>query len=114
MIKKRIKNKIFVLGRRELAELIHLRLGWAVPYRTVRTAVNIILKAMMADLLADRIINVRCFGTFSPYRTSYGCSEHSRISVRFHPHDAFKRLLSVRRSRFLVKRPEKAESEKTS
>lgn len=72
---------------------------------------NVIVDQVALDLVQDRIVCVRRFGTMSPYqhqeRSAYNLSSGkisqlpSSRSVRLHPHEALLMLLRDRRGRFL-------------
>jgi nucleoid DNA-binding protein len=103
------------VSRAELSKRIHSRLGGAIPYRVVHHAVNVIIEQIAKEIVEDRIISARHFGTLSPYSrpghlahdlSSGEVRELPTIrSVKFHPHKSFLLLLKDREDRFREKVP---------
>jgi nucleoid DNA-binding protein len=98
------------ISRADLSKRIHSRLSGAIPYRTVAHAVNVIIEQMAKEIIEDRIISARRFGTLSPYSIP-GHLAHDLSSgeirtlptirsVKFHPHESFLYLLRDREDRF--------------
>jgi nucleoid DNA-binding protein len=107
------KSKRKKVGRADLTKRIHKQLSGAIPYRTIHYAVNIIIEEMAKEIIEDRIISARRFGTLSPHsRPGHLANDLSlgevrdlpaTRSVKFHPHDAFLFLLKDRKDRFREK-----------
>ena len=102
-------------GRADLTKRIYTQLSGAIPYRTIHYAVNIIIEEMAKEIIEDRIISARRFGTLSPYsRPGHLANDLSSRevrdlpttrSVKFHPHESFLFLLKDRQDRFREKVP---------
>lgn len=103
------------ISRADLSKRIHLRLSGAIPYRTIAYALNVIIEQMAKEIIEDRIISVRRFGTLSPYSIP-GHLAHdlssgevrtlpTKRSVKFHPHESFLFLLRDREDRFRERIP---------
>jgi nucleoid DNA-binding protein len=98
------------MNRLSLAKMIHVRMGGAIPYRKVYQAVGVIVEHIVDDLVSDRVVSVRRFGTLSPHtRRSHFAHNvctgvvrrvSSRRSVKFHAHDAFIKLIFDKQDRF--------------
>ena len=110
------------ISRADLSKRIYSRLSGAIPYRTVHHAVSIIIEQIAKEIIDDRIVSARRFGTISPYSIP-GHLAHNVSSgevrtlptirsVKFHPHESFLDLLRDRGDRFREKSQEENRQEK--
>lgn len=82
----------------------------AIPLEVVQQAVSVVVETIVNELVSDRPVTVRHFGTLSPctiaghraHNVSTGqvTSFPSVRIVKFHPHASLLLLLSRRRKRF--------------
>lgn len=102
------KNKI--ITKANIVKNIYKKLGSAIPYRTIHHSVNIIVDQIIKEIIEDRVISARHFGTISPFLRA-GCNASDLItkkvwrippmrSVKFYPHESFRLLLKERKDRF--------------
>lgn len=120
------KSKRKKIGRTDLTKSIYKQLNGAIPYRSIYYAVNVIVQEMAKEIILDRVISVKRFGTLSPYSipghlaNDIMSGEVREIptvrSVKFHPHESFLSLIKDRKDGFrkkvLVKKPTNRESER--
>lgn len=101
-------NKVF---RKELETYIKLRIGAKVIRPTnIADAVSAILDFVKTEIINDRPVSIKNFGTFSPFLvpSHLGINVASKLmqvtrphkSVRLHPHVSFTSLVDARRATF--------------
>lgn len=97
--------------KKEIVSVIYKRYGRSLKRSIIRDAINVVCSMLEEDLLEDRSVSVKNFGTFSPYffhgHIGYNVA-HGKMQavkafrdIRFHPHATFLRLLELRRKSFL-------------
>ena len=103
--------------RADLSKRIYERIGKVIRYKSILQILGVIVSQISQDLVENRTISVRRFGTLSPYLRhghlandlSQGVVRHlpPRRSVKFHPHQSFLALLEERYVRFRQKKQTK-------
>jgi nucleoid DNA-binding protein len=97
--------------------LIFHRVDGTIPKQDIYSAIGIICTELSDLLISDEPVRVEKFGTLSPYvgnghlyrelGTGKLLTSDDFRSVKFHPHAVLRRLISERRVRFLVDKPNK-------
>ena len=86
-------------------------------HRKALKLVNVIVDSILSELMEDRAVSVKNFGTINPYvkKGQWGydfgapCKKMrpAKRSLKFHPHENFISLKNQRRDYFLAKNAEK-------
>lgn len=93
-----------IVSKVHLARRIKKRFGGQISQRVIIEVINTIIDVMKQELLEDRTISVKNFGTLSPYiyhgHNAFNVVSGEKVyvesfrSVRFHTHAGMRNLMS--------------------